>query len=248
MIPRRIVSLVPSLTEALFALGAGDRCVGATRFCVCPDAARRVPRVGGTKTPAVDAVRALQADLVLVSVDENRRPDAEALQAAGLPLFVTQPRSLPEIEDVIRRLGAALGLAEAGDVLADAMAARRAAVEARVAGNPRPRVLTLIWRRPWMTAGPRTFMADLVARAGGEPVTGGSDADWPVLDDAVIDALAPDVVLLPDEPYRFRDVDAAEWRARGARADLCDGQLLTWAGPRIVDGLDLVAELLHGTS
>lgn len=243
--PRRVVSLVPSLTETLFALGVGDRCVGATRFCVHPEAARRVPRVGGTKNPDVEAVRALAPDLVLVSVDENRRPDAEALAAAGIPLLPTHPRSLPEIEAMIRAVGAAVGAADAAEALAAGMAARRTAIESSVAGRLRPRVLQLVWKRPWMTAGRRTFMGDLVTRAGGEVLGGDAETDWPSLDDAAIDALAPDLVLLHDEPYRFREADVREWSARASRAALCDGQRTTWAGPRIVDGLELVAGLLH---
>ena len=253
---RRVVSLVPSLTEALFAMGAGETCVAATQFCVFPEAARAVPRVGGTKTPAVAEICALRPELVLVSVEENRRDDAEALLAAGVPVFATHPRTLPEIGSVIRRLGACVGREGAASRLADEVAAACADVERWIPGDPRPRTLVPVWKWPWIVPGERTFLADLVRRAGGRPILPtapeAAGRDWPEMDDAAIAAAAPEVVLLPDEPYRFTERHAADWRAKIAcpasesgRIHLVDGQLLTWAGPRIGEGLRLVARLLH---
>ncbi len=247
----RVVSLVPSLTEAVFALGAGDRLVGVTKFCVHPEEAMAVPSVGGTKRPDVPTVVEMRPDLVLLSSDENRREDAEALEGAGLALFVTEPRKLPDVSSLLRRLGRLLGVEAAGHRVADRIATALSAAErAAPRGRPRPRVLTLVWKKPLVTAGPRTYLADLVRRAGGEPVQAPGDlSDWPRIPEKEVARLAPDVVLLPDEPYAFTEEDAGEWRRRpglprGAHVHVVDGQLVTWAGPRVAEGVRLVAGIL----
>ncbi|MCI0341041.1 MAG: helical backbone metal receptor [Planctomycetales bacterium] len=247
----RVVSLVPSLTEGVFALGAGDRLVGVTKFCVYPEEAMAVPAVGGTKRPDIGTVVELRPDLVLLSADENRREDAEALEEAGLATFATEPRRLPDVSSVLRRIGRLLGVDATGQRVADRVATAVAAAEAAApCGRRRPRVLTLVWKKPFVTAGPRTYLADLVRRAGGEPLHPGGDlSDWPRI--AAEEALraAPDVVLLPDEPYAFTEADAEGWRGReglpeGATVRVVDGQLVTWAGPRVGEGVRLVAGIL----
>lgn len=247
--PARVVSLVPSLTETLFALGCERRLVGVTQFCVYPPDAQRLPRVGGTKTASAQAVLSLQPDLVLASAEENKRELAEALEAAGVPVFATHPRSLPAIESMIRRLGTLFGAPARGAELADAMERRRLAIEAEVAeeGVAVP-VVSLIWKGPWMTHGPDTFMTDLLERAGGVVVVpeGSGGEDWPELSDGDLDAAGDAFMLLHNEPFHFKEADAESWRARGRRAAVCDGQLTTWAGPRIIDGLEMVTTLLCG--
>lgn len=246
--PARVVSLVPSLTETLFALGCERRLVGVTQFCVYPPAATQIPRVGGTKTASAQAIVSLQPDLVLASADENRRELAEACEAAGVPVFATHPRSLPDIEAMIRTVGRLLGAAARATEIANAMERRRLAIEAEVADESiAVPVLSLIWKGPWMTTGPRTFMTDLLQRAGGVLVQPADDArDWPELTPDEVDGATDAFVLLHNEPYHFKEADAAAFCARGRRAAVCDGQLTTWAGPRIVDGLEMVSALLSG--
>lgn len=242
MSARRIVSLVPSLTEALFALGLGERVVGVTDWCVHPaGAVAGLPKVGGTKDTDVDAVLALAPDLVLANREENTRRTVEKLRAAGLAVWVTYPRTVPEAAALLRRL-AGLG--------ADAQAVARVVepVEAAAAGRPEAtsRVFCPVWRDPWMTVGPDTYAHDLLRLCGGENVFGDRRGRrYPRVSLAEVRAAAPEVVLLPDEPYRFGPGDAAELGGLlSARIHLVDGTLVSWYGPRILQAIEFLRPLL----
>jgi len=249
--PRRIVSLVPSLTEALFALGLREEIVGITRYCVQPAAlVGAVPKVGGTKTPDLEAIERLHPDLVIASAEENVRAHVERLIAAGLTVYVSLPttvrRALAELRD-LERLTGRMGAADPW--LAPA-AARVAEPAARPAGRPR-RYFCPIWRRPYMVAGPDTYMSDLLRLCGGENVCGVGPARYYPVDLAEVMARGPEVVLLPSEPYPFAEKHRAEVLAfadapavRAGRVHLVDGQLLTWYGPRIATALATFAALL----
>lgn len=226
----RIVSLVPSVTHALAALGAGDRVVGVTDWCT-----RGVPagaaRVGGTKNPSVDRVAALAPDAVVVNLEENRADDVDALAAAGIELVVTHPRRVGDVAALIRRLADLVGRpARAEPLLADLDAARE---QARRRRPERPlAALTLIWRRPWRAVGPDTYVDDLLTCCGFANVLSGFDDPWPGLDPALV--LGPEVVLLPSEPYAFGsdDVPAVhELLGVAVPHRFIDGELLTWHGP-----------------
>ncbi len=250
--PRRIVSLVPSLTETLFAWGAGDRVVGITDYCIHPrDGVAIKPRVGGTKNPRVRDILALSPDLVIVNVEENRKADIEALEANGVPVFVTFPRTVREAVAELRVLGALAGTPNAEATIAP--------VEAWLSHLPspavRPRVFIPIWRDPWMTANGETYIGDLIETCGGtnifrerrrqfrrpEPER---DTRYPHVTLAEVAAASPDVVLLPDEPYRFGEQDAAELRGiTNARIHLVDGTLVSWYGIRMARALETITRL-----
>jgi len=248
--PRRIVSLVPSLTEALFALGLGERVVGVTDWCVHPagDVAR-LPKLGGTKTPDLAALRALAPDLVLANREENRKSDVAALEAAGIPVWLSYPRTVREGAELLAAL-AGLGAppARVADVVEPALAAV-AAAEARPPG-PRPRVFCAIWRAPWMSVARDTYIHDMIELCGGANVFAErAGRRYPIVSEAELVAAAPELVLLPDEPYRFDARDAAELRrldlpaAREGRIHLIDGTLLSWYGPRIRRALETLQSL-----
>ncbi|CAN5170029.1 helical backbone metal receptor [soil metagenome] len=226
----RIVSLVPSVTHALAALGAGDRVVGVTDWCT-----RGVPagaaRVGGTKNPSLDRVAALAPDAVVVNLEENRADDVDALAAAGLDLVVTHPRRVEDVAVLIRRLAGLVGRPDRAEpLLADLDAARQ---QARWRRPDRPlAALTLVWRRPWRGVGPGTYVDDLLACCGFANVLAGFRDPWPGLDPALV--LGPEVVLLPSEPYAFGEDDVpAVHELLGAAVPrrFVDGELLTWHGP-----------------
>ncbi|MBI2760761.1 MAG: ABC transporter substrate-binding protein [Chloroflexi bacterium] len=249
--PRRIVSLVPSLTEALFAFGLGPEIVGITNYCVEPAArVADVPKVGGTKTPDINAIRLLQPDLVIASAEENVREHVEGLIDGGATVYVSLPasvrRSLAELRDLALLTGTA-GLAEH---LLRPAEARLIELGRTRAERPDIRYFCPIWRRPYMVAAPDTYMSDLLYWCGGVSVMHDGPARYfPVeLDDVM--ALEPEVVLLPSEPYpfaekhlgeieRFHDVAAVRY----GRVHLVDGQLLTWYGPRIGQALDYFSRL-----
>lgn len=237
--PQRIVSLVPSLTELLVQWGLADRLVGRTRFCIEPRWIRAtVPAVGGTKDPDPEAIRALKPDLVLLERDENTREAAEALETLGIPLLVLSVRSLADTAAAWERLGEALGVPE----LARARAAALRDGLARKAPRRRPKALALVWRDPWVAAGPDTCIGDLLRVSGFTPL--GPDG-YPRLEEAALKAMTPDLVLLPSEPYRFNARHAAEVARLlpSARVERVDGQALTWCLSRPEAGLNLLEAL-----
>ena len=251
-IPARLVSLVPSITECLFAVGAGARVVGATRFCVEPPAARLVPRVGGTKNPDLARIRALSPDVVFANAEENRAEDVDALAAAGIAVYVTFPRTVEAGIMMVRRIGTLVGMGRAGDEIAERLtrALEVTALQARL--GPRPRVFCPIWKRPWMTFNRDTFAHAMVTAAGGENAGADLSERYPVVDAVTLGRLRPELVLLPSEPYRFQERDRADVEAllgtAGARVPIrfVHGQALTWYGPRIDWGLRHLRERLIG--
>ena len=250
-LPRRIVSLVPSLTEALFALGLGDRVVGVTDWCVHPaEALASLPRVGGTKNPDLDAVRGLAPDLVIANQEENTRRDVEQLEAAGVAVWVTYPRTVEDGVALLRELAErGARTAELKSLVApiEAVVGRaRAEVPARGV-----RVFCPIWKGPWMAVGADTYAHDLLTLCGGENVFAGrTERRYPLVREEEIVAAAPEVVLLPDEPYAFDARDVAELHelevpaARDGRIHLIDGTLVSWYGPRIGRAVETLRPLL----
>src|SRR5216683_2072161 len=188
--PRRIVSLIPSITEMLFALGAGPAVTGCTVYCTEPaEGVATKTRVGGEKNPKLDLIRELGADLVVANVEENVREHVETLRGWGIPVYVTYPHTVADGIRLVRDLGELVGQGE------------------------------------------REVTLDEVARA------------------------APEVILLPDEPYRFRGAHLADFQAhpeipavRDGRLHLVDGKLATWYGPRIKDALAILPRLIGGES
>ena len=230
--PMRIVSLVPSVTELLVQWGLGGRLAARTTFCVEPSWIRAsVPTVGGTKNPDLARIISLRPDLVILERDENTLEAAQALEAAGLRLLVLEVRSVKDCLKALVVLGDAVGVPEAGRQRA---AALKAMLKPRPAKGPR--TLVLIRKDPWMSSGPGTYVADLVRQAGMTPI---GPERYPVLSEAELEALAPEVVLLPSEPYRFTRRHQAELARRLPRAEVrcLDGRGLTWYLSRTEDAL-----------
>lgn len=238
MPPPRVASLVPSLTELVCWLGRGDTLVARTTFCVEPaGAVEHISRIGGTKNPKVDRIIALAPDLVLANREENRREDVEALHAAGLDVFVTDPDTVPGAVAMIRALGARLGASERAESLA-------AEIETALAlpAPSRPlRVFVAVWKEPLTGLGAESYGHDLVERAGAANVLA-ARTRYPEVTLDEVAALRPDLVLLPDEPYPFGESDAARF-AEIAPARVVDGRLLWWCGPRIPAALATLREI-----
>jgi ABC-type Fe3+-hydroxamate transport system substrate-binding protein len=244
----RVVSLVPSLTEWLVAAGVGERLVGVTDWCSEPAAALAgLARVRGTKNPDLEAVRRLEPDLVVANAEENRKLDVQRLEAGGLAIFVTMPTTVAGAVSELRDLAAAVGdLPGAAALDAELVAAVGDAYRRRPAR--RVRYACAVWRDPWMWVGRRTYAADLLGLAGGEPVLDDPATRYPKLDPEALAALGPQLVLLPSEPYEFTEADADELAAgfAGSRVELVDGRALTWYGPRIPAAIAAFRELLDG--
>jgi len=238
----RIVSLVPSITELLFALGLGDRVVGRTGFCIHPaPAVRSATKVGGTKDVDLEAVRALAPTHVIVNIDENRREDFEALERLVPEVIVTHPIAVDDNLGLYAMLGVVFGRQHEADRLARALREELAAC-APLAAGPLRRVLYLIWKQPWMTVGPDTYVARMLAQVGLVAVSPVSARRYPE-----VDLAAPggdgrlDAVLLSSEPYQFRERHRRELAAlpalAGCRVRLIDGEMVSWYGVRAIDGL-----------
>ncbi len=249
--PGRIVSLVPSLTETLFALGLGEVVVGVTRYCTEPAAdVAALAKVGGTKNPDREAIAGLAPDLVIMNAEENRREDFEALAGAGLAVFVTEPKTVEDGIRLIARLGEAAGAPERGAALAAEQGTRVRAATAKAAPRRPVRYFCPIWRKPWMAFNADTYAHDLLRVAGGENVCAAESARYPTVTLEAIAAASPEVVLLPDEPYVFgaRDLPALAPLAstpalRDGRVHFVDGKALSWYGPRIGAGVEHFATL-----
>ena len=223
--PRRIVSLVPSLTEAL-AVSVPDRLVGITEWCTHPPGLE-LPRVRGTKNPDRAAIQALRPDLVVANREENRERDVERLRAAGVPVWVTVIESLDEAFASMRRLFVdVLGLGEP-----DWLTAARTEW-ALPAPEPARTVVVPIWRDPWMVVGSRTFTGAVLARLGLRNVFEAHEDRYPRLELDEIHAAAPELVLLPDEPYVFTADDGPE-AFPDSDVVLVSGRDLTWYGPSL---------------
>lgn len=245
------MSLCPSITESLAALGLAESFAGVTRYCLHPrEALAGVPRVGGTKNPDLAAVRALGPDLVFCNSEENREEDISALKRE-FAVDVSHPRTVAEIPGLLRHFGSLTGRGKESEEISLKVekALERFENEARQrAGGFR--FVYLIWKDPWMTVGPRTYVADLLRRVGGslslEESSDADTSDYPVTTEDAIVAARPDVLILPDEPYRFRERDAAFWRERlpvSTRVVLVPGDDFCWHGVRTLRGLDAAAAL-----
>jgi len=240
--PRRLVSLVPSLTEAIAASRPG-LLVGATDWCSHP-AGLSVRRVRGTKNPDLRAIAELAPDLVIANQEENRELDVRRLRAAGTPVWVSRIETLDQAFDALDRLF--------GQVLADPAEPRPLPdwlVQARARWQPPPSqellsVAVPIWRDPWMVVGSRTFTGDLLARLGVRNAFAEHPDRYPAVSlDQIVEA-APDLVLLPDEPYPFSATDGPEAFPDGPTTVLVSGRTLTWYGPSLLTARDELAGAL----
>lgn len=250
MFPQRIVSLVPSLTELLFDLGAGDRVVGITKFCVHPpEALQRKTVVGGTKTLHLDRIHALRPDLILANKEENVREQIETLRQ-HYPVHVTDVATLPDALAMIRKVGHRAGdIEHRAEQMAQEIEARFATLRL-LSPNPMPyalrplRVAYLIWREPYMTVGHDTFIHAMLEAAGFQNVFA-NQTRYPDVAAEALRSARPDWIFLSSEPYPFRDKHVAEMQVvcPSARVRLVDGELFSWYGSRLLRSADYFSNL-----
>lgn len=249
--PRRIVSLVPSLTEWLFSVGLGDRVVGVTDYCIEPAAALAgLPRLRGTKNPDRERLVALQPDLVVADQEENRKRDVLALAGAGIPVYVTAIRSVADVPTQLGQLALALGVTERAAPYLEALRAAIAEAERTADRSPCP-TLAFIWRDPWMAIGAETYAGDLLRLCGAANCGLRLPGRYPRATLDAFLALRPALILLPSEPYPFGEDDRSAFTpyaevpaVRMNQIQLCDGMLLTWPGPRTLSALRVFSALI----
>jgi ABC-type Fe3+-hydroxamate transport system substrate-binding protein len=249
----RIVSLIPSTSELLCDLGLADALVGVTVYCREPAAIMRTKRrVGGEKDPDLAAIKALAPDLVIANVEENVAAHIETLRGWGLPVWVTYPRTVDGALAMIRELGEVTGARAAAAAMLAELEPLLAAARAAARTRPPVGVFYPIWRTPYMTIGPDTYVHDVLATCGATNVFSDATTRYPevTLDDVA--ARRPALILLPDEPFRFRAVHRRDFEpyrdvpaVRDGRIVLVDGKPFTWHGARLAEALRTLPALFH---
>jgi len=249
---KRIVSLAPSITEILFALGAGNRVVGVSQFSNYPVQARKVAKVGSYVYPNLERIVALQPDLVIGTRDGNPKVLVERLSELGIPVFVTDPKNLEEITVTVTNIGRVIGAEEAASSLARQMTRRIHQVEARVCGEPRPKVFFQIGIEPVISAGRGTFIDVLIRKAGGLNIAA-SSSGYPRFNIERVLVAQPQVIIITSMARGFSFEKAKQFWQQWPQipavkhkliypidSDICDRP-----SPRIVDGLETLARIIH---
>lgn len=254
--PERIISVAPSHTEILFALGAGNRVVGVTTYCNYPEEAQSREKIGGFSSPSLEKIITLRPDLVLVY--DKQQTLIQGLDNAGVPVMAFSPESINETMATIKLIGQATGTNDAASTLNADLQKRIDAVAARVRTIPETQKLRVyyeLWYEPLMSAGPDTLAGDLIEKAGGKSITADAREDYPEFSEEVILSRDPQV-MLHTYGHDSKDVpDAAIIAQRPGWSELSfvktsriyslDADLFDRSGPRAVDALELIAQKLY---
>ncbi len=252
--PQRIVALIPSITEIVFALGAGARLQGVTQFSNDPPAAARLPRIGSYVRPDLEKIIALRPDLCLASRDGNPAHTVDRILSFGIPVFIVDPRSLEEVAESIRLLGSVLGAEEKAAAIIREMERKTAIAEQQAAAaGTKPRVFFQIDAAPIISAGSPTFIDTLISRAGGVNLAAGP-VPYPRFSWEDMLRLQPDIVIIASMAGGYSDEElTAAWRrwpqipaVRDGRIHVVPAELFDRPTPRLADGLLWLADLLHG--
>ena len=251
--PRRIVSLAPSITEILFALGLGDRVVGVTEFSTYPPEAAEKPRIGSYIRLNAERILDLRPDLAVGTVDGNKLSLVELLEDAGVAVYAVNPRSVEGMIRTVAGLGAVCGVGAHGKAVAAGLRERLDRVVRQAREGPRPRVFLQINIRPIMSVNRDTLHHDVIRLAGGENITAGHDVPYPRLSLEEVLNKAPDVILISSMERGGAFEEAREswlqWdtipAVRSGRVHLIDSDLIDRPSPRVIEGLEAVADLLH---
>jgi iron complex transport system substrate-binding protein len=250
--PTRIVSLAPSVTEMLFAIGAGERLVGVTSFCDYPPEARAKPKVGGA-FPNLEVVLSLKPTLVLAPRDFIRPDMAAKLDQLKIALFILEANTIEDVLRHIQTVGRMLGLSGQADAVSAGLRRRVTEVRTRTAGATRPRVFYVLNSDPLMTAGPGSFIHQMIELAGGANVAAGSPVSYPRLSLEEVIGQDPQVILFPvGDDEGIPEQEQQRWlrwttlsAVRENRFVRIPSVLLDRPGPRVVDGLEQLARQLH---
>lgn len=250
---RRIVSLAPSLTETVYALGLEDRLVGDTDFCDYPPDAQKKTKVGGAINPSLEQIAALHPDLVLVTKSLNRLETVHALDELGIPSYATDPHTVAGIIDSTRKLAELLGVPEAGAAVADEMENRLGDLQRRIGTSPPKRVLFVVWTQPLISAGTHTFLTDALRLAGGVSIVDSSQ-NWPHVNLEEVARLQPDFLVFAGSHSEAasREMQALAtlpgWRILKAVSNkryAVISDAVNRPAPRIVSAIEELARQLH---
>jgi iron complex transport system substrate-binding protein len=253
--PARIVSLVPSVTEIVFSLGAQDRLVGRTDFCDYPAAVRGKPSVGGMVNPSLETLVALKPDLVVATNEGNREETVRQLERLRIPIYLVHANRVAETVDLIERVGALTGRQADVPRLTGEMLGRIEKVRRAVAPFPRPRVLYVLWPDPLIVPGRASMLTELIDIAGGASITAADGDAYPRFSLEAAVARAPEVIILADHstgsstagrsaPEKWQQLVSVP-AIRAGRLHSADLSILHRYGPRVPEGLEMLARMIH---
>jgi len=250
--PRRIVSLVPSVTEVLYAIGAQGTLVGVTDFCDYPPEARRKPHVGDMLSPNLETLVTLKPDLVVATRSGNREETFDQLKRLGIPVYLVDPVTVDDVLRLVSDLGDLTGHRDRAVLVDRDLERRIAAVRDRVKGRPQPRVLYVLWPEPLIVPGRGALVSELIALAGGASVTADQGQGYPRMSLEAAVGRAPEVIVLARHGSRIGSAGREQWlrlesmpAIRSGRLYMADGDLMHRYGPRLVVGLEKLARMIH---
>jgi len=249
--PQRVVSLAPSVTETLFALGFGDRVVGVTTYCDYPPEAQRLPKIGGFTNPSLEAIVATRPDLVIGVNDSSHPVKTKELEHLGIKIVLISVTSLDEILNSFKSVARMLERPEAGDKLAQKITRQFEQVTRRVAPAPRRSTLLAVGLRPLVAVGGKNFIDELITLAGGENIAGNAAQPWLNLPDEYVVAKAPQVIIQAGMGSE-RGTSAKYWGDLKSIPAVREGRVYSYPsdkilrpGPRVGEGLEEIARLVH---
>ena len=243
----RAISLAPSLTEMIFAVGAGDTLVGVTSYCNYPEQAKAIEKVGDTMTPNIERIIALKPQIVFVSTASQLEAFTKTLDDQGIAVFVSDGKSLDDVYRSLNQFGDLFGTKKRAANLVSDLTQRADAVRSSVEGKPTPKVFVQISNDPLFTIGKDSFLTEVLDHAGGSSATKDVPTAYPKLSKETAMAMGPDVIILSDsddnkEPnVVFKDSRAV----KNGRVYRVNADILSRPGPRLVDAIEQIARDLH---
>lgn len=247
--PERVISLIPCVTETLFELGASDKIVGITDYCIYPaDKIKDIQKVGGPKSPNIEFIDAINPDLIFMDPDENRLDDFDALQKK-YPIFIVKGRNIEDSMVFIQKTGDIFGTKSKADGLVKSIRNCLDELRAKKGKTTYRRVLVLLWKKPYFVPGKETYINSLLESCGLENVFSKRAGYFEVSEDQIIES-RPDIIFLPDEPYTFKREDESELQILFNRKNIpikikiIIGTELCWYGVRTLKGLKYIDEII----
>ncbi len=234
--PEKIISLVPSITENLIQFGKMP--VARTSFCIEPaSVVKNIPVIGGTKTPRVSKIISMKPELVIANKEENIKEHIEEIRAAGIPVWVTFPNKVSEMPRLMMELS---GLCDDEELFSPWITMSEKLLNRKYVWEKTPKIVTLIWKKPWMAVGHDTYTSDLIQFSGAKnPIFG----RYPEISLELIQEIKPDIMLLPNEPYAFEKEDFKFWQAVVPEVISFPGEDLLWSGTRWISGVSQLVEI-----
>ena len=250
--PQRIISLAPSITETLFALGLDSSIIGVTDYCDYPPSARLKSKIGGIMNPNVERIIALRPDLVLMIGSGNMKSDYDKLSSSGITVFVSYPHTLEDIFKSISDAGVLTSATPKADSLLQVLRLRKQELVGEAAARPKRTVLMLLSLNPIVAIGPGTFLDEMITLANGENIAHTATTAYPLLSREEILRRQPDVIIATNDIVRSSgDILSTypEWKTlsaiRNRRIGIIDASIVSRPGPRIIDGLEAVVKAIH---